>query len=182
MHIYTKKQHNRRSSYAVRFKLHRLIFLAALFALIPAQQATADTARANAVLAACAPNPTVPDVNSCSACHSTTNNRGPNDLTPAGEWALSPATYMNFCPNTTPPTPTPTPTPTPDPTPPPPTSGMGMSSQPPSTGMGMGRGGDDDDDDDDEYEEDDDDDGGSSAASFRSRSLGSRRSSRRGGD
>ncbi|WP_455212112.1 hypothetical protein [Kaarinaea lacus] len=153
-----------------------------LFLLFPIQQAAATSAIANAVLAACAPNPTVPDVNSCSACHSTTNNRGPNDLTTAGQWSLSTSTYMNFCPTTTPPpTPTPTPTPPPSPTPPPPTSGMGMSSQPPTPGIGMGRGGDDDDDDDDDDYEDDDDDGGS-ASSLRSRSSGSRRFSRRSRD
>lgn len=156
----------------------RIVLLSAVViaTLLPIHQASANPSIANAVLAACAPNPTVPDVSSCSACHSTTNNRGPNDLTAAGQWALSSATYTNFCPNTTP-APDPNPTPTPDPNPTPPTTGMGMGSQPPSSGMGMGIGGDDDDD----YE---DDDGGGSASGFRSRfrSSESRRSSRRSRD
>ncbi len=169
--MHAKKQYNGRVSRAVKFGSNRLVFLSftVLVILFPVHQAAANPTIANAVLTACAPNPTVPDVNSCSACHSTTNNRGPNDLTPAGQWSLSSATYSNFCPSTTTPTPNPTPTPTPTPTPPPPTTGMGMSSQPPSTGIGMGRGGDDDDDDAEE-----DDDGGSSASGIRSRSLGSR--------
>jgi hypothetical protein len=191
MHVYTQKPNKNRVSGAIKLVSSRLIFpsFAILFVLLPLHQASATSGIANDVLAACAPNPTVPDVNSCSACHSTTNNRGPNDLTTAGQWALSTATFMNFCPNATPPpAPTPTPSPTPSPTP-----GMGMSSQPPpGTGMGMGKGGDDDDDDDyedddDDYEDDDDDyedddDDGGSASSFKSSSSSFRRFSRRSRD
>jgi hypothetical protein len=155
----------------VRVKLS-IIILISIFLLLPTQS-FATSGIASAVAAACAPNPTMPDVGSCSACHSTTNNRGPNDLTPAGQWSLSPSTYMNFCPNAAPP-PAPPPSPVPPPTTPPP----GMSPTTPSPGMGMGSGarddddddGDSDDDDDDRGEADDDDGGGSGALrSLRSR-------------
>lgn len=156
-----------------RWKLVALLAVTTLF-ILPTQS-FANSSIAAAVAAACAPNPTVPDVGSCSACHSTTNNRGPNDLTAAGQWALSSSTYMNFCPTSTPtPPPAPAPTPTPTPTPPP-----GMSPSP-TPGMGMGSGASMDDDDDDHEMDDDDDEGGSSG------SLGSLRSSlssfRGGGD
>ncbi|WP_455205669.1 hypothetical protein [Kaarinaea lacus] len=164
--------------------LRRKIFLSlcAIISCFFVQNAMANSRIASAVMSFCAPNPTVPDVSSCSACHSTTNNRGPNDLTPAGRWSLTTTGYSNFCPpsNTPPPTQTPNPgtNPAPNPAPPP-----GMSPSP-TPGMGMGRGGriDDDDDDDDNDYEDDDDDGGS-ARSFRSRSRSSFGSaSRRRGD
>lgn len=146
---------------AIRIKLS-ITLLISIFLFLPTQS-FATSGIASAVAAACAPNPTVPDVGSCSACHSTTNNRGPNDLTAAGMWSLSPATYSNFCPNAAPP-PAPPPAPVPPPTTPPP----GMSPAPPTPGMGMGSGYDDDDDDegdddDDDEMEDDDDDGGSGA-------------------
>lgn len=154
---------------AIRLKLSTILVFS-IFLVLPVQS-FATSGIASAVAAACAPNPTVPDVGSCSACHSTTNNRGPNDLTAAGQWSLSPATYMQFCPTTNTP-PTPTPPPTTEPTPPP-----GMSPATPTPGMGRGSGGrvddddDDDGDDDDDHEmEDDDDDGGSGALrSLRSR-------------
>jgi len=157
------------------------ILIISIFLLLPTQS-FATSGIASQVAAACAPNPTVPDVGSCSACHSTTNNRGPNDLTAAGQWSLSSATYMQFCPTSTTPAPTPTPPPTTQPTPPP-----GMSPAPSTPGMGRGSGGssddDDDGDDDDDHEmEDDDDDGGSGALrSSRSRlsTLRSRFRSRR---
>ncbi|MGD8639053.1 MAG: hypothetical protein PVG89_00405 [Gammaproteobacteria bacterium] len=139
------------------------------FLFIFPSQSFATSGIAQNVAAACAPEPTVPDVGSCSACHSTTNNRGPNDLTAAGMWALSPSTFMNFCPTATP-TPPPTPVPPPTPTPPP-----GMSPSPtPGMGMGSGASSDDDDDDgrresdDDDDAEMDDDDGGGSSGSLRS--------------
>ncbi|WP_455223473.1 hypothetical protein [Kaarinaea lacus] len=143
----------------VQVNLSFLFIFTVLF-LLPAQS-FASSAIASAVAAACAPNPTVPDVGSCSACHSTTNNRGPNDLTAAGQWALSSATYMNFCPTTAPP-PAPPPTPVPPPTTPPP--GMSPTTPTPTPGMGGSGAGGDDDDDDGEGEADDDDDGGGSGA------------------
>lgn len=133
-----------------------------LFLFIPAQS-FASSSIAAAVAAACAPEPTVPDVGSCSSCHSTTNNRGPNDLTTAGTWALSTSTYMNFCPAATTPPPTPTPTPTPPPTSPPPGS-PATPTPSPTPAMG-GSGASDDDDDEGEGESDDDDDGASAAGS-----------------
>lgn len=162
-----------------RWKIVTLIAVTTLF-ILPTLS-FANSSIANAVASACAPNPTVPDVGSCSSCHSTTNNRGRNDLTAAGQWALSSSTYMNFCPTSTPtPPPAPTPTPTPTPTPPP---GMSPTPTPPTMGMGSGASADDDDmdNDDDEHEADDDDDGGSRSGSLRSlrRSLSS---FRRGGD
>lgn len=167
------------SLFARRVKLSLKLsigFVLPIFLILPTQS-FATSGIASAVAAACAPNPTVPDVGSCSACHSTTNNRGPNDLTAAGQWALSSATYMQFCPTSTTPTPTPTPPPTTDPTPPP-----GMSPAPPTPGMGRGTGGSrgDDDDDDDEAEDDDDDGGSGSLRSLRTRlqSLRSRFGSR----
>lgn len=182
-------QSNQHIAPCIHAKNVRHKFALSLIAIVSCffmQNAMATSGIANAVMSFCAPNPTVPDVSSCSACHSTTNNRGPNDLTPAGRWSLSTASYSNFCPavNNPPPTPTPPPTPNPPPTPTPP---PGMSPSP-TPGMGMGRGGsiDDDDDDyedddDDDYEDDDDD--GGSASSFRSRSRSSFRSaSRRRGD
>ncbi len=158
-----------------------IVIVFAIFLLLPTQS-FATSAIAAAVAAACAPNPTVPDVGSCSACHSTTNNRGPNDLTAAGQWSLSPSTYMNFCPTAAPP---PTPTPSPPPPPATPAPPPGMSPAPPTPGMGSGgRGGDDDDDDDDDgdREADDDDDGGGSGAlrSLRSRLSAARARLRQG--
>lgn len=117
--------------------------------VLPAQSALATSAIANTVMAFCAPEPTMPDVGSCSACHSTTNNRGPNDLTAAGMQSLA-GNYSFFCPNAAA-TPAPTPTPT---TPPPGSPG----STPGTGGMGMGVGASDDDDDDDEEEIEDGDD------------------------
>ncbi|WP_455208837.1 hypothetical protein [Kaarinaea lacus] len=154
--------YDRTRASALKVKLSA-VFLISIFIFLPTQS-FANSRIASAVAAACAPNPTVPDVGSCSACHSTTNNRGPNDLTAAGQWSLSPSTYMNFCPNAAPP-PAPAPAPTPVP---PPTTPPGMSPAPPSTGMGMGSGGGDD-DDDDEAEDDDDDGGNSASSSLRSR-------------
>lgn len=154
-----------RSSRLIQFFVFGFIFL-----FIPTQS-FATSAIARDVAAACAPNPTMPDVGSCSACHSTTNNRGPNDLTAAGQWSLSASTFNLFCPTTTPtPDPTPPPTPTPPTTPPP-----GSPTTPtPSPTPGMGGSGapsidddDDHDDDDDESEADDDDDGGSISGSSR---------------
>lgn len=142
-------------------------FLALL--IVPVTPVLATSGIANQVAAFCAPEPTVPDVGSCSACHATTNNRGPNDLTAAGMWSLSTATFSNFCPAATTPPPVPNP-PTPDPTPPSTPPGGPADPNPPPTGMGMGSGGDldddddDGDDDDDESEIDDDDDGGGSGA------------------
>jgi hypothetical protein len=161
-----------------RWKLVALLAVTTFF-ILPTQS-FANSSIANAVASACAPNPTVPDVGSCSACHSTTNNRGPNDLTAAGQWALSSSTYTNFCPTSTPtPPPAPAPAPTPTPTPPP-----GMSPSPTTPGMGMGSGASlDDDDMDDEDEADDDDGGGSRSSGSFLRSLRSSLSSfRRGGD
>lgn len=153
--------YNRTAGRSAGYAKSLLFFTVTLFLLIPAQS-FANSSIASAVAAACAPSPTVPDVGSCSACHSTTNNRGPNDLTTAGTWALSTATYMNFCPNAAPPPP-PAPAPPPTPAPPP---GMSPTTPPPTPGMG-GTGASAD-DDDDEHEADDDD-GGSIASSLRSR-------------
>ena len=139
-----------------------------IFAVLPVQSVYATSGIANSVRAFCLPSPTVPDVASCSACHSTTTNRGPNDLTTAGQWSLSRANYSNFCPSAAPaptPPPTPAPTPTPPATPAPtPGTGVGMSRSRRSSSMGRGSGsrfssrGDDDDDDDDDRRRDDDDD------------------------
>ena len=146
----------------------RYLYLCLLLLIVPIQSVNATSTIANRVMAFCAPSPTVPDVASCSACHSTTNNRGPNDLTAAGQWSLSQATYSNFCPSAAP-APTPPATPPPPatpatPAPPTPTPGTGMSRSRRSGSMGFGSGGvfssddDDDDDDDDDEREDDDDD------------------------
>lgn len=59
--------------------------------------ATSNIARA--VETFCAPQPTLPPVSSCSTCHSSTKNRGGNDLTANGQWAISSATYSLFCPD-----------------------------------------------------------------------------------
>ena len=67
-----------------------------IFLLAPVSSAMATSGIAADVAAFCAPEPTMPDVGACSLCHSSTNNRGPNDLTAAGMWALSQATYINF--------------------------------------------------------------------------------------
>ena len=140
-----------------------LVIFVSIFLLIPAQS-FATSGIAAAVANACAPEPTVPDVGSCSACHSTTNNRGPNDLTAAGQWSTSPSTYNLFCPAATTPPPDTTPPPTtPPPTTPPP--GSPTPTPTPSMGMGSGASSDDDDDDDDGDSESDDDDGGSGASS-----------------
>ncbi|MCI0507271.1 MAG: hypothetical protein L0Z73_14340 [Gammaproteobacteria bacterium] len=142
-----------------------VVLVIAIFLLLPTQS-FANSGIASDVAAACSPNPTMPDVGSCSACHSTTNNRGPNDLTAAGQWALSPTTFINFCPNSAPP-PSPPPSPAPPPTPAPP---PGMSPAPPTPGSMGGSGASSDDDDDDDDAEDDDDGGGSSPLrSLRSR-------------
>jgi len=156
-------------------QLFLISILGLVFLLVPVQS-FASSAIAAQVAAACAPEPTVPDVGSCSACHSTTNNRGPNDLTTAGTWALSTATYMNFCPTaTTPPPTTPPPTPTPPPTSPPPGSPATPSPSPTPSMGGSGAS----DDDDDEGEADDDDDGAAGSASSRSSSFSSRLSALR---
>ena len=151
--------------------LVQIIVIGAVILFIPTQS-FATSGIAAQVAAACAPNPTMPDVGSCSACHSTTNNRGPNDLTAAGQWSTSSATFNLFCPTTTTP-PTPTPTPTPPPATPPPGS---PTTPPPSQTPGMGGSGASDDDDDDEMDDDDDgemddddDDGAAPAGSFQSR-------------
>lgn len=148
--------------------LVQIAVIGAVFLFIPTQS-FATSGIAAQVAAACAPNPTMPDVGSCSACHSTTNNRGPNDLTAAGQWSTSSATFNLFCPTTTTP---PTPTPTPPPATPPPGS---PTTPPPSQTPGMGGSGASDDDDDDEMDDDDDemddddDDGAAPAGSFQSR-------------
>lgn len=148
----------------------QIAVIGAVFLFIPTQSFATSQIAAQ-VAAACAPNPTVPDVGSCSACHSTTNNRGPNDLTAAGQWSLSPATFNMFCPTaTTPPTTPPTPTPPPVTTPPP----GSPTTPPPSPTPGMGGSGapdddDDGDDDDDDEMDDDDDDGAAPAGSLSSR-------------
>ena len=147
--------------------LLQILILALVFLLIPAQS-FATSGIAAQVAAACAPMPTVPDVGSCSACHSTTNNRGPNDLTAAGQWSLSSSTFNLFCPTaTTPPTPTPPPATPPPATPPP---GSPATPEPsPTPGMGGSGAPDDDDDDDDRGESDDDDDDDRAAGSLSSR-------------
>ncbi|MDH5324053.1 MAG: hypothetical protein OEZ68_13265 [Gammaproteobacteria bacterium] len=156
-----------------RYSLQAAMIL--LLLSLPVSMVFATGPIADSVAAFCVPSATVPPVSSCSSCHSTTANRGVNDLTAAGRWALSQATFSNFCPgntNTPPPSPTPTPTPTPNPG-----TGMGMGSTGGSIGMGIG--GDDDDDDDDgerEAEEDDDDDDGVSSLINRIRGLGQRNS------
>lgn len=129
----------------------KLFILAAGILLLPVNAAFATSGIANAVMGFCAPEPTVPDVGSCSACHMTTNNRGPDDLNAAGMAALS-GNNAFFCPNANQ-TPPPTSTPPVNPTPPP--GGPGSST--PGTGMGMGSGAEIDDDDDDEMDDDDDD-------------------------
>lgn len=158
---------NRTQDLVCSARLIQVFIFGFLFLLIPSQS-FATSAIAAQVAAACAPNPTMPDVGSCSACHSTTNNRGPNDLTAAGQWSLSASTFNLFCPTaTTPPTPTPTPTPPPA-TPPPGSPATPTPS--PTPGMGGSGAPDDDDDDDDRGEsDDDDDDGGSAAGSLSSR-------------
>ena len=129
----------------------KLLILSISLLFIPVNSALATSAIANAVMAACAPEPTVPDVGSCSACHTTTNNRGPDDLNAAGMAALA-GNNAFFCPNANQ-TPPPTSTPPVDPTPPPGGPGSGT----PGTGMCMGSGAEmDDDDDDDEMDDDDD--------------------------
>lgn len=132
------------------FSLTFLMVSGGLF-LLPVNSAFATSAIASAVMGFCNPEPTVPDVGSCSACHTSTNNRGPNDLNAAGSAALS-GNYAFFCPSANQ---TPTPTPTPPATPTPPPGGPGSST--PGTGMGRGSGAEVDDDDDDSKEEDDDD-------------------------
>lgn len=134
-------------------KTHIITFLAFfVLTLLPISSAMATSGIASNVAAFCAPQPTMPDVGSCSACHSSTNNRGPNDLTAAGMWSLSQATFVNFCPTATTPPPAPTPAPSPPTSPPP-----GMSPSP-GTGMGMSGGAMDEDEDDDDMDMDDDDD------------------------
>lgn len=137
----------------VRFNIRIFIFVFStglLFFFMPVYSAFATSAIANTVMSFCAPEPTMPDVGSCSACHSTTNNRGPNDLTAAGVQSLA-GNYAFFCPNAAP---APAPTPTTPTTPPPGSPGA----SPGTGGMGMGSGAPDDDDDDEGPEEDDDDD------------------------
>jgi hypothetical protein len=105
--------------------------------VLPIGAANATSSIANRVSGFCSPNPTSPNVGSCSACHSS-GSPSRNDLTAAGVQAQS-GNDAFFCPASTPaPTPTPTPAPTPTPTPTPTPSGMtGMSG---SSGMsGMGR-------------------------------------------
>ena len=156
---------NREQDLVCSTRLVQIFFFGFLFLLIPSQSFATSSIAAQ-VAAACAPSPTMPDVGSCSACHSTTNNRGPNDLTTAGTWSLSASTFNLFCPTTTTPPGTPTPTPTPPPATPPPGS---PTTPTPSPTPGMGGSGAPDDDDDDEGESDDDDDDGASAGSISSR-------------
>ena len=146
---------NSKKVYSSFFSRYGLIAVGSLLLIIvPFQSVFANSTIARRVEAFCAPTPTMPDVTSCSACHSTTTNQGPNDLTTAGMWALN-GQDANFCPAATPAPPT-TPPATP-PTTPAPGTGMGMGTGSGSTGMGMGSGGSTDDDDDDEHEDDDDD-------------------------
>lgn len=151
-----------------------VLAIVAVGLLISSSASFANSAIANAVATFCAPAMTVPNVGSCSACHSTTTNRSVNDLTAAGQEALA-GNYAYFCPAAAPtptpaptpaPAPAPTPTPTPTPgTPAPPTTGMGMSgggTTTPTPGMGTGGSMPDDDDDDEE----DDDDSASTSSTF----------------
>lgn len=127
----------------------KLFILSVGIILIPVNTALATSGIANTVMGFCAPEPTMPDVGSCSSCHTSTNNRGPNDLNTAGMASLS-GNYAFFCPNANQ---TPPPATTPPPTPPPGAPG----SSTPGTGMGMGSGAELDDDDDNEMDDDDDD-------------------------
>ena len=154
---------NREQDLGYSKRLLQVFILGFLFLFLPSQSFATSSIAAQ-VAAACAPDPTMPDVGSCSACHSTTNNRGPNDLTTAGTWSLSASTFNLFCPTAT--TPPGTPTPTPPPATPPPGS---PATPTPSPTPGMGGSGAPDDDDDDEGESDDDDDDGASAGSISSR-------------
>lgn len=120
---------------------------AACLVSIPIQTVHATSSIASRVESFCAPSPTVPDVTSCSACHSTTNNRGINDLTAAGVWALN-GQDSNFCPGATT-TPPPATAPAPAPAPTTPGTGMGRGSRSEGSSMGRGSGGSADDDDDD---------------------------------
>lgn len=138
------------------------VFVVLLSFAVPVQSVFATSGIARSVATFCAPSPTVPDVNSCSSCHSTTNNRGPNDLTTAGQWSVSQSTFGNFCPGAAPvPTPTPPATPAPGTGTPAPGTGTGMGTGTGSRGKGRGRGSrrssSDDDDDDDRRKKDDDD-------------------------
>ncbi len=111
--------------------------------------ANATSSIARRVANSCAPAATMPDVGSCTACH-TSGSPSLNDLNAAGMQSQA-GNDAFFCPATAP-------TPTPTPTPPP--AGMGMSgSGTGMSGMGMGTGGsmpmdDDEDEDEDEDEED----------------------------
>lgn len=73
-----------------------LAMSALLFMPITTVMASPDVVRA--VETFCAPQPTQPPVTSCSTCHSSSDNRGLNDLTVSGQWSISSATYSRFCP------------------------------------------------------------------------------------
>jgi len=75
----------------------RSAVMALVLALLP-MTVIASSLVARAVVTFCAPQPTLPPVSSCSACHSSIENRGLNDLTANGQWAISSATYSQFCP------------------------------------------------------------------------------------
>ena len=92
---------NCRSARMPRYHVARAL-IALLLGFLPAVTpvtvfATSNIARA--VETFCAPQPTLPPVSSCSTCHASTKNRGANDLTVNGQWAVSSATYSLFCPD-----------------------------------------------------------------------------------
>jgi len=76
----------------------RKLTMAALLMLMPLSTAYASANVARAVETFCAPQPTQPPVSSCATCHSSSDNRGLNDLTVSGQWSISSATYSRFCP------------------------------------------------------------------------------------
>ncbi len=124
-------------------------FVMLLMLLLPLGSANATSSIANRVANSCAPAATMPDVGSCSACH-TSGSPSLNDLNAAGMQAQA-GNDAFFCPATPPTTPPTTPPITPP-------AGMGMAGTSMS-GMGMGVGGslpmdEDDDDDEDEHEDD----------------------------
>ena len=157
-------------------KLRLFLILIPILVLLPVSASFATGSIAGRVAASCGATPTVPNVSSCSACH-TSGNPSVNDLNAAGMESRN-GNFAFFCPTATTPPPTTNPPPTTPPTTPtPPTSGMGMGTSGGGSSMGMGSGGSFD-DDDDEMDDDDDDGAASSSRSLRSllRSLRSRRS------
>lgn len=89
----------------------QLLFL--IIILLPFGNVNATSGIARQVSSFCAPAMTTPDVGSCSACH-TTSNESRNDLNAAGMQSGN-GNFAFFCPASTPTsTPTPTPAPTPD--------------------------------------------------------------------